>query len=184
MTTVKERATSFIKMFGAELALEFYHDNLIVAVKELFKNTTAESLAQLIQNSEELSDTDSFVAAASEYRGILQEYDFENLAKIVFELLTEVRPDLTKTMDIIGEPAAMWFTMNVQALRDKIVSPERYMEEADKVLMVKVTCESCEKTFRIYREDVPSMKMCPFCGSLAEAEPHAEEQPEMSEEEE
>lgn len=178
--TVGEKVTGFIKSFGAELALEFYHDDIAARVKDMFQQHTIESLAQLIKNSEEFKVPDSFVTSMREYEGVVRGYGTETLAKIIYELLGEVRPDLAKTLDVLGDEAAAWFLRCTEAIRDKILNPERYKEEIEKALTVMVTCDSCHRSFRIFREDAESMAMCPFCGAKGEKAP-PEESPEEEE---
>lgn len=156
-------------MFGSELALEFYHDDIASKVKEFFQHDTAQSLAKHIKNSEEFEIQDSLIIPMREYSSILAEYDTENLAKIMYKLLDEVRPDLAKTMDILGEEAAIWFYKCVDAIRDRVVNPARYEEETDKALTIKVTC-SCGKSWRIFKENIQDIKACPFCGASSENE--------------
>jgi ssDNA-binding Zn-finger/Zn-ribbon topoisomerase 1 len=87
---------------------------------------------------------------------------------MLFEIICDVRPDIAKTLDLLGNEGVTWFLRCTEAIRDSIVNPERYNEEIEKSLTVQVTCDKCNKSFRIFREDVPEMKMCPFCGASGE----------------
>lgn len=161
--TLKDRATSFVKMFGSELALEFYHDDIANAIKEFCQQFTPESLTQLIKSSGAPDMSSSFYGYLCEYRQLLSEYDVERLAKVFFELITEVRPDLGNVLVSQGNNAATWLYRCTEIIRDKVVNPERYAEELEKALMVKVTCDNCNKSFKIFKEDAELMQCCPFC---------------------
>ena len=156
---LKERATSFFKMFGTELAVEFYHDGFVSLVGELFRHYDAKSLGQLINNSEPLAIPNSFIELANEYSSIIKEYDAEKLAKTIFELLCEVRPDLGATIAQADDDGAAWLLRCTMMVRDRIVNVEKYTEEVDKAQTVKITCDNCGKSLRIFRDNIKEIKL-------------------------
>ena len=162
---VKEKATSFFKVFGAELSLEFHHDGIADIVEGLCKPLTTASLTKLIKESQPLPFPEAFFEMMDRYRAIIEEYSTEALTKVIFELIVEVRPDLSNTLIALGDGASLWLYRNVEMARDRVINPEKYLEELEKALMLKVTCEACQKSFRIFKEDAELMKMCPFCGA-------------------
>lgn len=162
---VKDKVTSFFKMFGAELTLEFHHDGIADVVNELCKPLTTVNLTKLIKESKPLPFPEAFFEMMDRYRAIIEEYNPEALTKIIFELILEVRPDLGNALIALGDNASLWLYRNCDMARDRIVNPEKYLEELEKAQMLKVTCETCQKSFRIFKEDSELMKMCPFCGA-------------------
>lgn len=170
MTTesLKEKATSFIKMFGSELALEFYHNEIVSIAEGFCQSFTIESLTQAIKDSKAPSVPDSFFEKVREHKSLLGEYDTERLTKIIFEIIDEVRPDLSKVLTSHSDNGATWLYRCIEMVRDRIVNPERYIEEMEKPLTVSVTCDHCHKSFRIFRADAELIKQCPFCGGGGE----------------
>lgn len=167
---LREKATSFIKMFGTELALEFYHDSIADAMRDFCKYLTPQSLTQLIKNSEMPNIPSSFFQTMGEYRQLLEDYDAEALTKILFGLISEVRPDLSTTLNSFGDNGAVWLYRCIQVVRDKITNPTRYKEETEKSQLSQVTCDACGKSFKIFKEDADEIKQCPFCGAEGKKE--------------
>ena len=174
---IKEKATSFLKTFGAELAIEFYHDDIASAVKELLLQYNPASLTQLIKESKPLNIPSSFFELMSEYQAVIKGYDVEGLAKLLYNLISEVRPDLGEVMTQLGDGSAIWLYRCTTMIRDRIVSPEKFVEEIEKSQTVKIVCKECNKSFRIFRDDTEEINQCPFCGAKGEEPEPAEKEP-------
>ena len=163
--SIKEKAVDFARMFGAALALEFYQADILEITKEFCAPHTPESWKQLIHNTKPFIPPSSFFDAMAEYKSFIKDYTTERLAEKMLELIYEVRPDLSDI--ILSSPEEgterAWFYRCIEMIRDRIVNPERYMEELEKAQMVKVTCESCGKSWRIFKENAEEIKQCPFC---------------------
>lgn len=163
--SIKEKGVDFLKEFGAELGLVFYEDDILQAMKGLCAPYTPEGWKQLIKNAEPLSAPKPFYDFISAYKSYVKDYSTEQLAEMMLELIDKIRPDLSKVVLSSTDDGAerAWFYQSIQMIKDRIANPERYMEELEKPLMMKVICDSCGKSWRIFKEDAEQMQRCPFC---------------------
>lgn len=162
---LKQEAKSFGKNLFIDFALEFYRADILAKIADLLQPYSTVEVTNRIQQGVLLQPSEELYSFLKGYKSAVEEYSIKDLGKVLFDWISEARPDVAGAMISLGDAGAEWLAAESELIRNSVLHPELKQEVQDpKVEFSQATCESCGQSWLVEKEKVESMTRCPFCG--------------------
>lgn len=176
-----EKAKRLGSRFFFEWFLEIFHERLIEQFKEYLAGYTPETIREMVlQKRYPYFEPQVFRSL----RGF-EEYLEKVKSKRIFEAIAEARPDLAEALYDMGDPkeppeqkpGLLWIISFrkhfLQRCRGAGEGPEAVGDllEKPRPEMVTATCESCNRSWPVPKEEFDNITECPFCHERTDQPP-------------
>ena len=159
-----------IKQFASKFAFFAYlrinRENIIEGFRKWVEDYGLENMKETIKKGEFPPVAPDLFAQASGYMEYIEDISVDYLA----ELIAEALPEIAKYLISLGPDGGVYLVK----LRMHFLELCRHPEKAPAVAavsnamdVVKVTCDKCQKSFPVKKNEVSKLEKCPFCGASA-----------------
>lgn len=164
---MKNGLKNFGSRFAFELFLEMNKKALLDGFKEYLKNIQPADIASMIDNGKlpPMEGLDFSVVGDN-----IKHIEKIKLIRFI-EFINEARPDLSKVIQSKGQAGVDYLVK----LREHVIKKAKGDDFKPESNMILVTCDSCQKSWPVKKEEVATITVCPFCNTPANETAQSEE---------
>jgi len=160
---MKSRLGKFGSRFAFEFFIETMHGQIVKGLRKYLAGIQPDAIPGMVRKSlfPPLEKLD-FTAISDN----VEHFEKVSLVRLM-ELVAEARPDLATAIQDRGMPGAKYIAKLRLHLLDQLKHPEKELakstEYETKEEMARATCDSCNKSWVIPKNEVSKIGECPFC---------------------
>jgi len=159
---MKSRLGKFGSRFAFEFFIETMHGQIVKGLRKYLAGIQPDAIPGMVRKSlfPPLEKLD-FTAISDN----VEHFEKVSLVRLM-ELVAEARPDLATAIQDRGMPGAKYIAKLRLHLLDQLKHPEKELakstEYETKEEMARATCDSCNKSWVIPKNEVSKIGECPF----------------------
>jgi hypothetical protein len=152
---IKKKIGKFGSRFAFEFFLEQMHGPMIEALRKYLSPIKTDDIIRMIRNVEfpPMENLD--------FSALEDNIEHAKKIKLIrfMEFIAEARPDIAQVIQSEGNAGVDY----IVKLREHILNQVEHAEFKPDAGTVLATCDECGKSWLVKKEEVDSVKECPFC---------------------
>lgn len=168
---LKQRLAKFGSQFFYKFIVEVMDDPIVKSLRDYLAPIKSEDIPEIIRQNRFPPLEGIDLSIATDNAELIK-----NISTVrIIEFIAEARPDLATAIQEMGMPGAEYIVKLRAYLLDLAMHPENALGKSTdykpELEMAKATCSKCGKSWTVPKNEVSSIKECPFCHEKAEISP-------------
>lgn len=165
---LKNKAVGFGESFIIRFYVQTHKDEFVDRFRKFLEPYSPADFAQMIDKGQPFAPPEELISILKDYKEQVLCLRPDEVLAWLFDWISTARPDIGDVLLAKGQVASLWLAIEAKAVYDTAFGEPKPItnQEAAKPQLSRATCDKCQKTWIVPKDDADKITRCPFCGEI------------------